>query len=206
MPRTLIIKFGAIGDVVMLVPAAHRMHLAGHAIDWVCGPGVLSILELYPWINPIVVNDRAILKGSAGERMGAILGLWRRLAGQWYDVCATFYYDARYRVLAAPVRAGRKFQLSLEDRSYRLLPGRHHTDEYARILLGWPDELRPMQLAPVAASALRTSPLARGERARVLLAPAGAKNLMNDDALRRWPVEDYVRLATLLVDKDVEVF
>ena len=205
MPRTLIIKFGAIGDMVMLVPAAHRMHLAGHAIDWVCGPGVLPILGLYPWINKIVVDDRAILKGSAGERLAAIVGLWRRLAGRRYDVCATFYYDARYRVLAAPVKAGRKFQLSHEDRKYRLLPGRHHTDEYARVLLGLPDEARPMQLAPVPAEGLPASPLPRTDRARVVLAPAGAKNMMNDDALRRWPAEDYVRLATLLVDQGLEV-
>ena len=205
MPKTLIIKFGAIGDVVMLVPAAHQMHLAGFAIDWVCGPGALPILELYPWISPIVVDDRAILKGSAGERLAAIAGLWRKLAGHSYDVCATLYYDSRYKLLALPVRATRKFQLSHEERAYRLLPGRHHTDEYARVLLGLPDELRPMQLAPVRPEVMPGSPLVRDGRLRVVLAPAGAKNMMADDALRRWPAEDYVRLATLLVDKNVKV-
>ena len=205
MPRTLIIKFGAIGDVVMLVPAAHQMHLAGYEIDWVCGPGVLPILELYPWINPMVVDDRAILKGGARERLAAIAGLWRLLAGRRYDVCGTFYYDSRYRVLALPVRAARKFQLSHDDRRYRLLPGRHHTDEYARILLGVADEVRPGQLAPVRPEALPESPLRRLGKARVVLAPAGAKNMMADDALRRWPAEDYVRLATLLVDRNAEV-
>jgi heptosyltransferase-2 len=204
MPRTLILKFGAIGDVVMLVPAAHRMHLAGYEIDWVCGPGVLPILELYPWICTIVVDDRAILKGTAVERLPAILGLWRMLAGRHYDVCATFYYDSRYKLLALPVRAGRKFQLSHEDRRYRLLPGRHHTDEYARVLLGLPDEVRPVQLAPVRPETMPASPLPRTGRQRVVLAPAGAKNMMADDALRRWPAEDYVRLATLLGNKDVE--
>ena len=205
MPRTLIIKFGAIGDVVMLVPAAYQMHLAGYAIDWVCGPGVLPILALYPWINALVVDDRAILKGAAAERLAAIAGLWRMLAGRRYDVCATLYYDSRYKLLALPVRAGRKFQLSHEDRAYRLLPGRHHTDEYARVLLGLADEVRPTQLAPVRPEAMPGSTLARGGKARVVLAPAGAKNMMADDALRRWPAEDYVRLATLLVDKNVEV-
>ena len=205
MPRTLIIKFGAIGDVVMLVPAAYKMHMAGYEIDWVCGAGVLPILQLYPWINPIVVDDRAILKGSAGGRLVAITGLWRKLAGQSYDVCATLYYDSRYKLLALPVRAGRKFQLSHEDRAHRLLPGRHHTDEYARVLLGLPDEVRPDQLAPVRPGTMPGSPLARSGKARVLLAPAGAKNMMADDALRRWPAEDYVRLTTLLVDKDVEL-
>ncbi len=204
MSKSLIVKFGAIGDVVMLVPAVHQMHLAGHAIDWVCGPGVLPILELYPWINPIVVDDRAVLKGSSMQRFAVIAGLWRKLAGRQYDVCATLYYDARYRLLAAPVRATRKFQLSHEDRARRLLPGRHHTDEYARVLLGLPDEHRPMQLAPVPAL-LPASPLARTGKRRVVLAPAGAKNMMADDALRRWPAEGYIRLATLLADRSVEI-
>ena len=189
----------------MLIPAAHQMHLAGHEIDWVCGPAVLPILRLYPWINPVPVDDRKILKGAAAERLAAIAGLWRMLAGRRYDVCATLYYDARYRVLALPVRAARKFQLSHEDRAYRLLPGRHHTDEYARVLLGLPDELRPVQLAPVRAKALPASPLARNAKPRVLLAPAGAKNMMADDALRRWPAESYVALAGLLAARGVEV-
>ena len=205
MPRTLIIKFGAIGDVVMLIPAAHQLHLAGHDIDWVCGPAVLPILRLYPWINPLAVDDRKILKGGTAERLSAIAGLWRALGGRRYDICATLYYDARYRILALPVRAARKFQLSHEDREYRLLPGRHHTDEYARILLGLPDELRPVQLAPVPPETLPATPLARTTQPRVLLAPAGAKNMMADDALRRWPAESYVALTALLAGRSVEV-
>lgn len=189
----------------MLVPAARQMHRAGHEIDWVCGPAVLPILRLYPWINPLVVDDWKILKGTAPERLAAIAGLWRMLAGRRYDVCATLYYDSRYRVLALPVRAARKFQLSHTDRAYRLLPGRHHTDEYARVLLGLPDEVRPMQLAPVPAEALPPSPLVRSAKPRVLLAPAGAKNMMADDALRRWPAEDYVELAMRLAERGVEV-
>ena len=102
------------------------------------------------------------------------------------------------------VRA-RKFQLSHTDRAYRLLPGRHHTDEYARVLLGLPDEVRPMQLAPVPAEALPPSPLVRSAKPRVLLAPAGAKNMMADDTLRRWPAEDYVELAMRLAERGVEV-
>lgn len=87
-----------------------------------------------------------------------------------------------------------------------LLPGRHHTDEYARILLGLKDGERPLGLAPVRPEKLPVSPLTRtGTRPRVVLAPAGAKNMMRDDALRRWPVENYAALAAVLLERGTEV-
>jgi heptosyltransferase-2 len=87
-----------------------------------------------------------------------------------------------------------------------LLAGRHHTDEYARILLSLKDGERPVGLAPVLAENLPPSPLVRTDkRLRVVLAPAGAKNMMRDDALRRWPIENYVHLASALLDQGFEV-
>ena len=82
MPRVLLLKFGAIGDVIMAIPAAHQLHLQGHEIDWVCGQAVLPILQLYPWINPIPIDDRAFLKGSAFRQAAKSFStLWKRLAG-----------------------------------------------------------------------------------------------------------------------------
>ena len=206
MPRALLIKFGAIGDVIMAIPAAHQLHLAGHSIDWVCGPTVEPVLTCYPWINRIVADDRAIQLGTASEKAKALATLWRALAGTRYDLAATLYYDARYRLLASPVKATRKLMLSHTDRRFRLLPGRHHTDEYARILMGWPDEVRAQPLTPVPALNLPANPHARvAGRQRVILAPAGARNQMRDDALRRWPPESYVELAQLLLAEEIEV-
>jgi heptosyltransferase-2 len=208
--RVLILKFGAIGDVVMVIPAAYALYQRGAEIDWVCGPVVAPLLACYPWIRTSVVDDRAILKGSTGERIAALAKLWRVLGGKKYDLCATLYYDRRYRLLALPVRAKRKLMLSTTDRAAKLLPGRHHTDEYARILLGLEDGKRPVGLAPVRSELLPESPLARvadaaGIRPRVVLAPGGAKNMMRDDALRRWPVESYAAVDCGLLEQGVEV-
>ncbi|MDW5267387.1 MAG: glycosyltransferase family 9 protein, partial [Edaphobacter sp.] len=136
----------------------------------------------------------------------ALARLWRAIGGVKYELCATLYYDARYRMVTLPLRARRKVMLSWTDRKRALLMGRHHTDEYARILLGLEDGERPLGLAPVRPENLPGSPLIRtGTRPRVVLAPAGAKNMMRDDALRRWPVENYVALASALFERDVEV-
>jgi len=203
--RVLILKFGAIGDVIMTIPAAHQLHLQGNEIDWVCGGAVLPILKLYPWINPIVIDDRALLTGSAIAKLKVLLRLWKQLAGRSYSLAATLYYDKRYRALTLPIRAQRKLLLSHADRNLRLLPGRHHTDEFARILLNLPDQVRPLPLAPVPAEDLPPSPLPRIGKPRVILAPAGAKNMLADDLLRRWQPENYVALAASLLDHGIEV-
>jgi heptosyltransferase-2 len=206
MRRALIVKFGAIGDVIMAIPAAHELHRAGHQIDWVCGSAVAPILGLYPWIKPIVADDRALVQGSGAAKLQALAALWRNLAGRQYDLAATLYYDPRYRLMTLPVRADRRILLSHTDRRFRLLPGRHHTDEYARILLGLPDAVRPVALAPIPTPNLPPSPLAPVPgRSRVVLAPAGARNMLRDDQLRRWPPELYVELARRLLEQGTDI-
>src|SRR5690242_8670376 len=206
MKRVLLIKFGAIGDAIMAIPAAYALHRQGSEVYWVCGAAVAPLLACYDWIHPIAADDRAILQGSPTERIKALTSLWRAIGRTKYDLCAILYYDPRYRVLSLPVRAARKIMLSRSARETMLLEGRHHTDEYARILLGLADGERPESLAPVRPDRLPASPLPRIEgKPRIVLIPAGAKNMLRDDALRRWPVENYVLLASRLLERGFEV-
>ncbi len=208
--RLLLLKFGAIGDVIMAIPAAAEMHAAGYTIDWVAGEAVAPVLALYPWIRVIPVDEARLLRGGKTQRMRQVLRLWRRLwslsVNEPYDLCATLYYDRRYRLLTRPIRARRRLSLSWHERATRLLPGRHHTDEYARILTGRPDTEVCVQLAPVPVPNLPPNPLRLIPGAeRIVLVPAGARNLLRDDALRRWPVEAYVELARNLLAAGHEV-
>ena len=206
LSRALIIKFGAIGDVVMALPAAHALHLRGAEIHWVCGPAVAPLLRCYPWIQPIVVDDRTLLAGSFLGRAAAVAGLWRRLASTRYGLCATLYYDARYRILALPVRSGRKLMLSWNDRQFRLNRGRPYADEYARILLDEEDTCRPVSLPPVRPDRLPPSPLPpKGPLPRIALVPGGASNMLRQQTLRRWPVASYIRLTQTLLSRGYEV-
>ena len=209
MPRLLLIKLGAIGDVVMVIPGAYAMHLKGYEVDWVCGNVATSILQLYPWINVIPVDEKRLLHSGKVTSLRTMAALWRTLAGHRYDVCATLYYDTRYRLLTLPVRARRKVMLSKDGRATQLLPGRHHTDEYARILLAqipieYADGETLSQLAPIRAGGLTPSPR-RGRQPRIVLVPAGARNAMRDDGLRRWPAESYAELAAALIARGYEV-
>lgn len=208
--RLLLVKLGAIGDVIMAIPAAASLHAQGYRVDWVAGEAVAPLLQLYPWIHVVPVDEAALLRGGRNTRARRMVELWRtlrrRAQGVPYDLIATLYYDRRYRLLTWPVGARRRLSLSHDDRASRLLPGRHHTDEYARILLGAPDGETPAQLAPVPPPSLGAcSRPPQPGRPRVILVPAGARNLMRDDALRRWPVESYVSVAQMLLARGCEV-
>jgi heptosyltransferase-2 len=74
--RALILKFGAISDVIMALFAVHLLHEAGMQIDWVCGRGVRSLLEYHTWLQLIRCDGRAILGGTATERAGSIFAPW----------------------------------------------------------------------------------------------------------------------------------
>jgi heptosyltransferase-2 len=210
----LIVKFGQIGDVIMAIPGVYALYQQGFDIHWVCGKAVQPLLECYSWISVICADDKAILFGGPFERAGNITALWRRIGFQQYDLCATLYYDRRYRLLTLPIRAKCKQFLSYQSRETTLLAGRHHTDEYARVLLGTEDGFREHSTLPVRPDRLPPSLWAvKGTLQRIAIVPGGVNHLIREQAsgrlpeqaLRRWPVENYVALAHQLVARGWEV-
>ena len=190
----------------MVIPGAYELYRSGTQIDWIAGRLAASVLACYSWINVIAVDEGKLLGGNAAERISSIAALWRRLAGRRYDLCATLYYDRRYKAIALPVAAGRKFSLSHTDRETRLLPGRPYMDEFARILLGEADTCRSSSLAPVRPECLPPAPVARdSKRVRVAMVPAGASNMLRQQTLRRWPSGLYVQVARALLEQGYEV-
>ena len=190
----------------MAVPAARGLFEQGFAIEWVCGSAVRPLLECYSWIKPIAIDDKAIFRGGAAERVRAMLAFWGKVGRTRYDLCVTLYYDKRYRVLTWPIRAERKVELSRDSRFTELLPGRHHTDEFVRILLAQEDTCRDTSTAPVRPDRLPASPLpAKTAARRVAMVPGGASNLQRAQILRRWPVESYVAVAERLIERGWEV-
>ncbi len=190
----------------MAIPAAHALCERGFEIYWACGKAAQPLLECYSWINVIPVDDKAILLGGPWERVKSIVGLWSRIDFKGYDLCAVLYYDKRFRLLALPIRARRKFTLSTHSRKTALLAGRHHTDEYVRILLDTTDGCREQSIFPVRPDRLPLSPWSQGRAPRrIAIVPGGTSNVLGEQFLRRWPIESYVVLAKRLLDRGWEV-
>jgi heptosyltransferase-2 len=104
--------------------------------------------------------------------------------------------------------------LSRQSRETTLLAGRHHTDEYTRVLLGTNDGYREESTSPVRPDRLPPSSWhVTDAPARIAIVPGGgnhlireqAKGRLPDQVLRRWPVENYVALAHQLLDRGWEV-
>ena len=202
----LILKFGQIGDVIMAIPSVHALYQQGFNIDWVSGKAAQPLLKCYSWINVIPVDDKAILLGKTWDRVKGIVGMWSLTSFRTYDLCATLYYDKRFRLLTLPIRARRKIALSSNLRATMLLAGRHHTDEYVRVLLGIEDGLREQSTSPLRPDRIPPSlwPKSDGPR-RIAIAPGGTSNVLGEQILRRWPIESYVVLAKRLLDRGWEV-
>lgn len=204
--KVLFVKLGAIGDAVMalsLVPALAVKHPDAR-LTWLCGRGIEPLLRLYPQIHELVtVNERILLGPSKLKALGELLRLQMRLLGRGFDLVLHGNVDPRYRLLTLGVRAGILRGWNRGKSRPWPIPGRYHGDEYARLVDG-DDAAGESQWLPPAPN-LTISPWVRetlqGAGRLVVLAPGGAKNILADSSLRRWPLENYAALARQLVER-----
>jgi heptosyltransferase-2 len=204
MKRHLIIKPSSIGDVIMAIPGVESLkrHQGGE-IWWVCGQAVAPILERYEFIDKIIVFDEEkFFKGSPLDRFSELVRVWRSLAGRSFDTYAILQFNPKYQVIGMLSRSSRKIFLKRGDRTRDLIHGRSQSDEFARILLGKDGPL-PERTVPLLFSGLTPRP--SSSRMKVGIAPGGARNLVRDSPLRRWPLQYYVDLAKLLLEHGYEV-
>lgn len=208
--NVLIVKLGAIGDVVMASPmvAAARRLDPDARVTWVCGLAVEPLLRALGTIDELVaVDEAALLKGTRAQQSTVLLEAWRHLAGRHFDLILTGYRDRRYQLLTVSARGGVRRSFS-SGRRPGLVPGRYHGDEYVRLVLGEDGPQAPR--LPLPQPVFELAPelrrmLGQNGIKTVVLAPGGAKNLLRDDALRRWPLENYVELASELAREGVSI-
>lgn len=208
MKKYLIIKLAAIGDVVMAMPMVReiRKREPDAYITWVCGQAVKELLAVLPIDEIITVNERNLLRGNKLEKIQEVLLLWKKLSGRTYDIVAVGHADRRYQWLIRPVKAGCVRRFSHVIGSMCPIPGRHHTDEYVRLI--YPDIGKNQVIEAIHLDFPLGSSFAKMLNScskNAILLPGGAKNLLADDFYRRWPIENYTELAKLLISNGWQV-
>jgi heptosyltransferase II len=203
--RFLIIKIAALGDVALTSVLLSRIRAerpSAH-VTWLCGEAAAPMVRLFPVDEVLTINEREVLRGSVAQRVPALVALWARLAGRRFDRAFLVHADPRYRVLTMPL-AGTP--VSMLRHGLIPLPGRFQGDEYARLLDREPSRGPIVERYPYAdlRDQLPPAPPAR-ERPRVAIVPGGARNVLRDDALRRWPVPSYVALTERLIASAYDV-
>ena len=203
--KILIVKIGAIGDVIMsmsMIPVLRRKYPDAE-ISWICGRTAAPVLHMVTGIDHVIeVNDKMILTGSKFEKITALFNIWGKLFFQSFDIVINAHADYRYKMLFFPVRKKDLYSLR-KDNSNRIrpVPGRHHSDEYAMLAENYDGENTLKYFLPDLKSSIKgKNEIHRSNNAPVVvLAPGGAKNILRDDNLRRWPVEAYAQLAESLL-------
>lgn len=201
--RYLIVKLSAVGDVAMAstLPGAIRTRQPDAHVTWLCGRRVAGLVRLYDGVDELItVDESSLFRGNVAARLAEAARLWRTLIPRRFDVTLLGHADSRYRALLAPVRTGRLRSLDLDSGPGQLpIPSRYFGDEYVRLL----DESRargPIEGHAALADPRRSLPSpARPREVGVVLAPGGARNVLRESALKRWPVERYGELASRLL-------
>ena len=207
--RILIVKLGAVGDVVMastaLIPL--RQEHEGAHITWLVGKGIAPLLRRCEEVDEVLELDaERLLAGGKAAQLAELSRVLVSLAGRSFDLVITAHPDWRYRTLTGSVRAKSRRWFSHGLGRERFLPGRHHCDEYVRLFTGVDGPSTPLPVFPEVAAELPDRLAQRLEGARgplAVLSPGGARNLMRSDALRRWPVQHYAELARQLLASGV---
>lgn len=148
--RFLIVRLGAVGDVIHTLPLAAtlRKSFPNAHIGWAVEPGASPLLHDNPAIDTLcVVDTRAWRRGSLGARFSAMRGDFRRLRKFRADVAIDAQGLIKSGLLARA--SGAKMRVGFEHRSCREgmnvffmtdwaepLPEPHHVVEKNLSLLG----------------------------------------------------------------------
>lgn len=194
MKRVLIVKIGAIGDVIMSLPMLQFLKDTEKNvhITWVCGEIPAEILSGVGLVDEVItVHEQRLFKGSFFQKIAELLKIWKKLGARCFDLIVIAHVDLRYRLLTLWLR-GKKRSTLRKSKGF-------HSLEYLRLITDRED-LRPSM--PIWKKPL---PEKLQKHLIVVLAPGGAKNILADNPLRRWPIENYVMLAKDLIDQGIKV-
>lgn len=205
MPNYLIIKIGAIGDVIMALPmiASIREQHKAARICWVVGKSALCIVERFGVDELIVVDEKELLSGNILRKLWALFKIWKILLFRRFDFVLIGYHNWRYRLIPLVVlsKVTRWFEKGARDIP---IPGRHFSDEYVRLATN--NELKKVIRKDLLMNIDSKCLVKKDNLRNIALAPGGAKNILSDDVQRRWPVSHYVFLAEILIKEGYRVF
>lgn len=209
-PRYLIVRVAGIGDVVLASTLLTRIRETepDASVTWICGSVAAPLVERFAGVDEVItIDEYRVFRESLAARIAELSRLWRRTGLRRFDRVFLAHVDPRYRALVLPaIVAGSPLRVLQRGATTdpNPIPGRFFGDEYARLFdppgnRGPIVEHRP--LTPL--RGLRPKDTKR--RPLAVLVPGGAKNVLRDSSLRRWPVNSYAVLAEELIARGIDV-
>jgi heptosyltransferase-2 len=195
VPRFLIAKIAAMGDVIMasaMLPAIHSACPDAH-VTWLTDKALAPLVRRFEGVGEIIaIPAGKLLTGNAWDRAVSLANCWKSLGLRRWDRGIVAHADPRYRLLMAGARITSLTVQPAVRSAERPLPwmGAQYT-----ALIGEAAGNTPATLARLIPSHGKATQPARPG---IVLAPGGARNVLRDDPLRRWPLAHWRQLATEL--------
>ncbi len=187
-PRILIVRLGAMGDVIHTLPAvASLKHSLPHSrLTWVIHPRWIPLLEGNPYIDEILPFDRRAVSG--------IRDAWRNLRAQRFDFAVDFQGLIQSALVSAVARPERiyGFHRSQTREPLATLFYSHTTETRAAHIV---DKNLELAAASGASSLLRAFPLPQGIPEGDLPAKFVLASPLAGWGSKQWPLENYAALA-----------
>lgn len=209
--KILIVKIGAIGDVVMALPLISSINeTAPDAhITWICGETVYPLLQNVPGINKIIrINENSLFKANIIRKLFELLKLYLKISFRYYDHIFILYRDKRYKLLTFFTFKQKLSSFTGRDRNSKFIPGRYYGREFVRLWTGVDDfSIKDVKYPhidpPLNETLLKSLPSGTGKK--IIIQPGGAKNILQDNDLRRWSIQNYVTLTEKLISHGYSV-
>lgn len=203
--KILIIKIGAIGDIIMSLSMLKYLRDISPEmkIYWVCGESVGSLIKFIDdKVIIIPVSEKKLFNKNKLISILELLKLQSRIALRKFDKIIIGYKDFRYKLLTLLCITKEKAIFSSKE--YLPVNGISHYIGYQKLAgnksqhsFSFPYPVFNIEQVKMKYS-LTNIPY-------IVLAPGGAKNYLRDDSLRRWPITNYKGLILELNKLDYEV-
>jgi heptosyltransferase-1 len=197
-PRILVVRLGAMGDVIHALPAVASLKhsFPGSRVTWLIEAQWAPLIEQNPYVDGVAIFER----GNPGAWMRS----WRKLRAERFDFAVDFQGLIKSAMAASMARPDRIFgfhQSQVRERPAALFYSNRSPAHAAHVV----DRNLELAAAAGAANVLRTFPLPDGtpegalpENGFVLASPLAGWRA------KQWPLAFYSRLATRL-DRELEL-
>ena len=213
-PSILVVKLGAIGDVVLSLPMLHmlRKTYPETHITLMIGQASAALLEHDPDIDKLwIVDENDFWQKRLGSLLKILWSLQRRRFQtvyilHWSALFHGFFWLAGIAERIGFSREGRAFRLTRQVPYYEGDAAHHDADLYASLIQGPIDHpLSPhiilTDFERAEAERLWQTLEAKPGQRRVVMAPGGGHNAKLVMPLKRWPAASFSEL-TQRLDKD----
>jgi len=197
MPKKiLIVKWGAIGDVIMTLPMIYKIKekYPQHKLCWLIGNSVKPLIEHLEIVDQLIsFSEKDLFQRGLFSKFFTLCKFWRKIAFRKYEKIYILHKDLRYTFIPF-FSFGKKVRL-VQNKNF--FPNIYHTKQYLSLI----DPKAKVKYPKVTYPLNEEFSEVFSKRPCIFLAPGGATNPLQTTSLKRWPISHYVTLCKELLLK-----